>query len=360
MKKLMVVLFFMLLLIPNMAGHIWGGEDVNLENRDLASFPRITKENWQEVPKFAEDYINDHAPFRYELLNGYAWFNWNVFQTVDNRNVMRGEDGWLFYKGDGSINDMIGVNIFPEELMEIILQDLLKIRESYTEDPGQFVLFIAPNKELVYRDKLSWAYVPVSDTATVDALVSYIRRHSDLKVVYPLEELEAARRNVQVYYETDTHWNRLGGFVGTQALIEHLGGMKAGLEEVQVVWDTKTYRGDLANQAHIPDKYVKDHEADIQGYLEGAQPKTEEGTFVLKSHRADAPDKRKLVMVRDSFGENMVPWLSKYFQDTTVVHYSYVPEMAHEDMEGDIFVYEIVERYLGRLPGQLEELKGIR
>lgn len=357
MKKFITILFFMLILIPNIAGHMAAGEEVNLENRDLAELPDVTKENWKEIPKLTEAYINDRAPFRAQLLNGYAVFNWNVFKTADNRNVVLGKDGWLFYKGDGSLNDAIGVNIFPEELMAVLLEEFLEIREQYVEDPGQFVLFIAPNKELVYGDLLPAAFRPVADTPTVKTFITYIREHSDLKVVYPLEELKEAAGQTPVYYSTDTHWNEAGGFVGTQMLIESLGGVSTELDKVDIQWDREICRGDLANQIHIPDRFVRDREGHIQGYLDGDEPETEEGTYVFKSHREDAPDGRSVVMVRDSFGENMMPWLAQYFKDTKVVHYSYVGEMEKSDMEGDVFVYEVVERYLGRLPGQLGDLR---
>ena len=47
-KKSMVILFFILLLIPNLLGKFLSKETINLENRTLAQFPKISKDNWEE------------------------------------------------------------------------------------------------------------------------------------------------------------------------------------------------------------------------------------------------------------------------------------------------------------------------
>lgn len=355
-SQFMAALFFILLLAPNLAGRFASEETINLENRTLAGIPEVSKDNWKEFPGLIENYINDHAPFRYEILNAYAEFNWKVFGAVDNRDVIKGKDGWLFYRGNGSLTDVLGLNIFSEEGMQMLLDKLLKLREISVEDPEQFVLFIAPNKEKVYRQYLPDCYSPVSDYSTAEAFAGYIRSHSDIKVVYPLEDLKEASRQEQIYYKTDTHWNRPGGFVGVQSLIEVLGGKKTELKSVKTVWGTEIYRGDQANQIHIPDTYVDDYYGDIENYVEGPKPESEESEFVFKSFRKSAPDRRRIVMVRDSFGENMVPWLARYFQNTSVIHYSQIPQTDKNSLKGDVFVYEIVERYLGALSGRLDEV----
>ena len=358
-KKSMVILFFILLLIPNLLGKFLSKETINLENRTLAQFPKISKDNWEEFPGQVEDYINDHAPFRYEILDAYAEFNWNVFGAVDNRDVIKGKEGWLFYRGNGSMTDVLGLNIFSEEGMQMLLDKLLRLREVSVENPEQFVFFIAPNKERVYHQYMPDYYKPISDNATASVFVDYIRSHSDIKVVYPLEELKRISREEQIYYKTDTHWNRPGGFVGVQSLIEALEGESTAFMSVNTVWETGIYRGDQANQIHIPDAYVEDHYGDIKNYLDGPEPKIEQSESIFKSCRESAFDERRMVMVRDSFGENMLPWLSKYFQETEIVHYSYIPQMDKDSLDGDVFVYEIVERYLGALSGRLDEVLSI-
>ena len=47
------------------------------------------------------------------------------------------------------------------------------------------------------------------------------------------------------------------------------------------------------------------------------------------------------------------------FQETEIVHYSYIPQMDKDSLDGDVFVYEIVERYLGALSGRLNEVLSI-
>ena len=400
-EHLLVISFFLLLLLPNLAGLLYGGDTVNLEKRELAPWPDITPENYEEAPATIESYIDDHAPFRYETLNLYAKANWKLFHSVDHEDVIAGKDGWLFYAGEDSVRDVLGLPVFTEDEKEEILRRLLEARSQFVSDPENFVLFIAPNKEQVYREYLPDAYAPATGTCAAEELVQYIRAHSDLKVVYPLEELNREKEVSQLYYRMDTHWNRAGGLVGTQALLGELETGRRGsdstlsgesetggeastgeaetggeaspgepearlargaemkplsLADMELVWETGVWRGDLADMAHLPDSEVKDRWLSVNGYLDDiACEETADGLLNYGS-APGAPDGRTLLMVRDSFGENMMPWLLKYFRKSTFVHCNYLLDKTLDGLSGDVFVYEVVERDLSELKWRLDRL----
>ncbi len=356
-EHLLVICFFLLLLLPNLAGLLPGGETVNLEKRELASWPDITPENYEEAPAAIENYINDHAPFRNEMLDLYAEANWKLFHSVDHADVIPGKDGWLFYAGGDSVKDTLGLPVFAEETMEEILGKLLEARSRFVSDPAAFVLFIAPNKEQVYREYLPDAYASVTGTCAAEELVRYIRAHSDLKVVYPLEELKSGKEISRLYYKTDTHWNRAGGFLGTQALLGELEPeMKAvSLAEMELE-QGDIWRGDLADMAHLPDSEAEDRWLSVNGYLDDVECEETPEPLLYYGSAPGAPDGRTLLMVRDSFGENMMPWLLRYFRKSTFVHCNYLLDETPDGLNGDVFVYEIVERNLSGLNEYLNRL----
>ena len=360
-KKIMIACFFAILLLPNLLGVVCGyqAEAENTENRELASKPVLSVENLNHYPSQVEAYINDHAPFRSLFIDAYASFNMELFHSIDNKEVIVGKDKWLFYTGNESMIDTLGVCPFTEDQHQMILDRLLAVREKYVENKDDFVFFIAPNKEIVYRRYVPDYYAPLSDTSKAKELVIYIREHSDIKVVYPLEELEEAGRENPVFYKTDTHWNNLGGFIGVQELLEDLGGVKTDYRSISAQF-TPGSRGDLGDLGHTPMRYLEETEVSLSGYHDEADIRFLEnddgGSGVIKAVNEGAPDERSITMVRDSFAIAMAPVIMRYFGETTLVNWQKLSGVDMKEHRSDLFVYEIVERNLGRMSMDLDAL----
>ncbi len=360
-KQCMIACFFAILLAPNLLGAVLGGHgsSANTEKRELAGLPALTLDNLTNIPGQTESWINDHAPFRNSLIDAYAAFNMELFHSIDNSEVIVGKDRWLFYAGNESMIDTLGIRPFTPDQLEMILNRLLAVREKYVTDPDNFIFFIAPNKELVYRRYMPDYYAPVTDTSKAKELADYIRANSDIKVVYPLEELAAAGQNNLLYYKTDTHWNNLGGFIGVQKLIEALGGETTDFHSLDIVF-SQGGRGDLGDLGHTPMGYLEEYEVEINGYLDEVTvnllENNENGSGVIRASAKGAPDSRKLLMVRDSFAMAMAPVIMQYFGDTMFTEWQKLPDTDLGQDTYDVFVYEIVERNLGRMSMDLDAL----
>ena len=351
---LLPVLFFGILLVTGAIAMVFhaGREEENLENRTLAEF--------SGEPAQFEEWLNDHAPFRSQWLNAYAIFNYRVFGSVDNEQVIVGKEGWFFYTGGGTVDEMLGVHVFTEAEMEEILRNLLAVRERYADRPEDFAVFVAPDKEKIYSQYLPEVYENKTNTSRAAELVRYIREHSDIRVVYPVEELKReAEGSVPLYYKTDTHWNRLGAFVGVQALIDCLGGRSCSLSEL-IVSREEDRAGDLALLAHLPEQYYEDQDPFFTGYYDEANVSVLvedlSGRGIRKAANEKPADERKLVMVRDSFGDAMNTSLCRYFKEVTSINWEKVSQVPEEEFSGDLFVYEIVERRLLQMPDHLKRL----
>lgn len=361
-KKLISICFVALLLLPNLIGLAAGPKAWNQsgENRVLAQPPELTRANLKNIPSQTEDYIGDHAPFRSLWLNAYAAVNLYLFDSVDNTGVITGgEDGWLFYTGENTVNEMLGLDPFPPEKMEEILQKLLAVRERYTEDHRNFVLFVAPDKEKIYQEYLPDAYHNKTGTSKATELVRYIRENSDIKVVYPVEELRTAAKAFPMYYKTDTHWNRIGAYVGSQPLIAALGGQTQPWEQLNLDVQERG-PGDLALMGHILHFLENEPEPYYTGYYDEAEIELLEedlsGSGLRRTETRQAPDSRSLTIVRDSFGDAMNLVLCRYFPEVTCINWEKIRQVDMEAHQSDIFVYEIVERWLDRMPTDLDHL----
>lgn len=360
-KNWMIICFFAILLLPNLLGLAFGyqAESENTEKRELAGMPVFSWETMSEFPGQVEDYINDHAPFRSHFIDAYASFNMEAFHSIDNKEVIVGKDKWLFYTGNESMIDTLGVCPFTEDQHKMILDRLLAVRDKYVENKDDFIFYIAPNKEIVYRQFVPEYYDPLSDTSKAKELVKYIRENSDIKVVYPLEELTEASKDQLTYYKTDTHWNNLGGFIGVQELIGEAGGEPVDYRDMTIRYE-EGKRGDLGDLGHTPMRYLEETEVTLEGYHEDVKidmlENNEDGSGVIKAKTDGAPDGRSLTMVRDSFAIAMAPVLMRYFSETTFVEWQKLPEVDMSQERSDLFVYEIVERNLGRMSMDLDAL----
>lgn len=278
--------------------------------------------------------------------------------------VIQGKEDWFFYAGEDSIIDSLGVEPFTEEQHANILEKLIKVRNKFTKENRNFVLFIPPNKERVYSEYLPDQYKNITGTSRVEELVKYIRKNSDINVVYPRKELMDTKPICDVYYKSDTHWNMVGGYVGAQALIGALMGSLEPLTFQKIEGKPFVVGGDLQQMARIPDGWINDMYYNIIGltdvpvdatYVVNDEEKNGLGLIIAN---ANVPrDNRKIVMIRDSYVMNMIPEILSYFQQSTLIHWQKVKSTEKEHFENsDIFVIEYVERYLRDLEALLDNI----
>lgn len=361
-KKFITICFLALLMLPNLLGAAAGPSAWNQsgENRMLAAPPTISRANLKNIPSQTEAYIGDHAPFRSLWLDAYAAVNLRLFDSIDNTGVIPGErDGWLFYTGENTVNEMLGIELFTQEELEQILQKLLAVRERYVEDRDNFVLFIAPDKEKIYKNYLPRCYANQTGTSKAGELVRYIREHSDIKVVYPVEELETAAETFPMYFKTDTHWNRIGAYAASQPLIAALGGETQPWQELNIEVQERT-PGDLALMGHAFRLFENDMDPFYTGYHDEAEIDLLEedlaGSGLRRTRTDHAPDSRSLTIVRDSFGDAMNLVLCRYFSEVTCINWEKLHQVDAMSYRSDIFVYEVVERWSGRISADLDAL----
>lgn len=361
MRKWMITSFWAILLVPNL---LWPAlssrltaEGENVEKRELAPFPRLDRENLQGYPAAVEAYINDHAAFRDQLLSLNAGINLTLFQSVDNPEVIIGEEGWYFYNGGASVADYRGQNLYQEEELALIAAKLEAVRQYHENRGTLFIVLLAPNKESIYGDYMPKWYTKLSDTTRYDQVEQVLRERTNIPVVSPkayfLEE-----RDLEWYFKTDTHWNEAGAFVAGQMLIDAAGGQAVTVEDVIIPFEQRD-RGDLAMLFHMPESFLDDRFCVVHGYyddvaVQSSDPKGDGS--VLKSQAPDAPDPRRLAFYGDSFVPVMLSKISRYFRNVDFYHWQSF-DLAFLDQDPpDILVYEVVERELGRILEDADKL----
>lgn len=338
------------LLWPLLRKHL---DNQNYENRVPAERPQFSFAAIEDFPSSYEAYYNDHLPFRNQLIRLGGAIEYYAFHNSSNQNVVRGKDGWLFYNSfqdDNPIESYKGMNLFTQEELAQIADNLTGVKNTLEAQGAEFVLFIAPDKERIYAEKMPDYYGTPAEEYRTKQLIDYLREKTDIRIVYPYEELMEAKQNnpQQLYYRLDTHWNYIGAYVGCMALAEELGVNMPRLDELDIAETEPTLCG-LADMIGLRSSMNTDPDYELSGYdTHRLVMDRYELTGVTAYHCTDA-DPRKLFMVRDSFADAMGAFLASQFDESVMIHYSsYTHEQAISE-QPDIYVYETVERRIGEL-----------
>lgn len=353
---LMFVLFF---IAPQVVyGIRYQGEDVNTENRVLAEMPELNLSTIEMFPSAFETYYNDTLPFRSRIISANSYMNYLVFKESAVPKVVVGENNWLFYNPNGIdgdvIGDLKGETVLSDQELDAMVQNLMQVKQTIEAQGKEFVVCIVPNKESLYGNTyLPTFYRSDAEQTTADKVVEYLQQNSDLRVVYPKDELLAAMDEFPEYefcYNTDTHWNYLGSYVGAKRLMQELGYDMPALSEENIKYEGKySYGLDLANMMSMS-SYIHEENAYYVDYVPKAQILTSAKDFSTEFRfTTDLEDGKKIFIVRDSFCTAMAEYIASNFTESVMIHESYYNPAMIEIENPDIVVFQCCERYIPRL-----------
>ena len=214
MKKLQVLYitaFFAACLVPSL-GMAVTKQEASSENRRLAEFPELKKENeintrW--LPE-AGEYFQEHFAFRNELVTANALLNGKIFGVSTADGVIQGTDNWLYYKD--SLEDYLGEELLSERSLFNIAHTLAMMQETLNEKGVQFLFTVAPNKNSLYGENMPYYdSLKVSSDKNLVNLQKYLRQeqvsYGDLyEMLYPL----AMTPEEEVYYDRQTTFAYVG------------------------------------------------------------------------------------------------------------------------------------------------------
>jgi len=331
------------------------------EKRVLASAPAISLA-WHSPSHFVPElrsYLVDHFGFRTTLVRWNARINAKALSVSVSPSVLLGRDGWLYYADGHIIDDYRCLQPFTEtELRQ--WADLLERRQRWLRQRGSRYLFVvAPNEHTIYPEFLPAAITRVRDTSRLDQLLAYLKAHSDVAAVDLRPALLAAKARERVYQKTDTHWNERGAFVAYDQMLRPVSAWFPGLRAVprERFADTAAIGpgGDLASMMGTPDLYREEllglRPIDARRARMTTWPEARMKVFrdrpVLVEESEAGTGLPRLVLLHDSFGEALKPFLGEHFSRALYVSSAMgFDEAVLEQEHPDLVIQEITERYL--------------
>ena len=349
--SMILILFLCFLIMPNIIYKIFYErfDHINYENRTLASKPILVSTNINEYPKSYEEYFNDYLPFKTELVKLKNLSDIFVFKNIISDSVLLGKNDWLFLKWHPLIPDYIGNYEFSNEELEIAKNNLIYFRNELKKKNIDFILMIAPNKNIIYPENMPSFISRKNENNSTDYFIRYMEDNTDIKIVYPKNELLKYKKKYQLYYKYDTHWNYLGAYVGYSELMKKMNIEVANLDIMNIELSNKNRSGDLASMISLKKKITNDNEYIIKNY--------DKKSFHITAHSNDIQmyaetmatntNDYKLFIIRDSFTTAMFNYIASSFNNVTFAHYSGYFKIDYIiDKSPNILVIEVVERGL--------------
>lgn len=339
------------------------------ENRTLAAYPEL--KNLRDLERFPagfEAWLNDHMPAKTALVESQSALELGLFGEMAQDKVVFGTSRpWLFNRSeDGQpLETYKRTNLFSEEELDRISQNLSEMQQDFSDAGIRMVLMISPDKEQIYGDDYMPSSVAVleNEGRTEQLIGALGKMCPSLPVVYPAELLRKGREKEEVYYASDTHWNRIGACIACGALVDTLaedtGSTWPGAEAFRERYhfsEKEKKAGDLQKLVRLGEEF------DSTEY-EAQEARTAEVSDVSEDVRGEVIRERStnpeglplhVYLSGDSFRWNLTGFLQDSVSKSTITSRYYLDLEDVVSQEPDVFVYMIAERYLhelDRIPG---------
>ncbi|MBO5373096.1 MAG: hypothetical protein J6A75_10340 [Lachnospiraceae bacterium] len=362
--KIIFYQFFCMLILPVLTFPFAKNfiDTKNHENRQFAEKPQLSIQTLTSFPEQFENYFNDYLPYKNQLvmLNTMKEDALGVGSTVLEYRTMspviRGKEDWLFYNAfseeEHSFDDYMCNNLYEEAELEKIADGYVKLQKELEKNGTELVVLYVTNKEQIYPEYMPSDIVPESSYSRNEQLIDYMREKTDIPLLYTKDALLEQKDKHRLFYKYDTHWNALGGFVGTQVLNKYLQEECVSLDNVTYSAADKAKVKDLAEMLAMGNVYTDDVEWQIEDYKKDVTveivehiPEIEKFKFV-----SSAKDDRSVLVMMDSFGRYMMDYMIRdYKQVTCLINVNEQKVLSefkkcYESEYPDIVVLEILER----------------
>lgn len=333
-------IFFIFLFIP--VTNISDAQKSEKENRMLAPKASLFQKDGRIDNNFGKKFdawFSDHFYGRDFLSDLHQAIEYKIAKSAGNKNVLVGKDGWLFYRGNNSVQNYANAPQLTENHLKKTLNYLTDIHNWTKKEGKDFYFFVAPDKNRIYGEHYpSYVKKIRSDEHSIGhQLVKYISENSNINVVYPHKDLIENKDKGFLYYKQDTHWTPLGAYIGYQKLME-----KMQLKANSFDFSENTYDGDL----------WKMFTSEVKDETKYPLPKNLISNCVEKAndfiHCKNQRGNKKAFILRDSFTQNLQPFLNSNFEE--IYLYSR-RNITKEDLDLirqkniDFIILEVVERF---------------
>lgn len=331
--KFYVTCLCVVLLIPSV-GMMWWPTNESTENTPMVNTPDLFQNGELNIDILSDwgAWFNNHFAFRQYLITANSWLYTNFFRTSPVEKVILGQDDWLFY--NETLADFTGEDLLTDREVYNIVHNLKLMQWSVQTQGASFMVTICPDKNSIYPEKMDKKYLQgekknleLFAEAMAENNIPYADISSELQL----------KKGKMIYYQRDSHWNQTGALYGYNQLMTSLG-----LEPKSYSPSGMSkHKGDL-DEMLLPKAWHEEKEDD---YSDNFQYSSNTDDYMKNFiHTVNEQGQGTLLMFRDSFGTNIIPYLADtwgqaYF--SRLVPYNFV---QLQELKPDTVIIERVER----------------
>lgn len=300
------------------------------ENRVLSAAPTVTVEGLKtaEFMKELESYLTDQFPLR---------DNWISMKSYSERIIGKTENNGAFFCKDDTL---IGKFNKPDASLIDANVDAINAFVDSTDVPVYFSLI--PGAVSVWEEKLPANAQNYDQKKFIEEIYSKI----DCDTVDNYTVLDEHDEEY-IYYRTDHHWTSLGAYYGYTAVADALGFEPKDISGYEKKTVSKEFFGTIYSSSgvrwvepDVMDIYVSDENKKVENYVgknatEGIFYNYDKleikdkytfffgGNAPLVKVTSDCDNGKKLLVIRDSYSDCEVPFLSEHYSEIYMMDLRY-------------------------------------
>ena len=344
------MMFFLGMMVPDR-------EFSEMENRNLQPFPKFSVEKFESgrYMKELENYISDHMIFRDQWVCLKASFE-VLTGKKENNEVYFGKDGTLLQK----------VEVKEEEKL---LEKTTYINTLAKNVDVPVCFGLIPTASEIWKEKLPAGASTLEQTQWIEILYKTV----DVDTVDFYEGLEKHQEEM-IFYKTDHHWTSLGAYYGANIILEELQLDELELSSYESIVVSEEFYGTVYSKSGAwwskPDE-IRTYEPNYgKTVISNFSGKEEMGklydyeklngknkyAFFLGGNQplcivsSEIENNQKLLLIRDSYSDTLVPFLSERFGEVHLFDLRYnrlsIKDYVKEKGIDQILVLYSFENYI--------------
>lgn len=327
------------------------------ENRMLATKPKASVETVMSG-KFMSQYEKYKSD---QFLGRDFWVSLKTKADLllgkkDSNGVFKGADGYLLEE----------ISVLDEASYKENMDAVTAFAARYPD--LKMHMLIAPNAANILKEKLP-AFAATEDQN------AQLKRTEEIVSAAGIQWIDAAKtlnqhKNEEIYYRTDHHWTTKGAYYAFQEAAGDLGILQEEMTAFVPHTVTEEFNGTLSatsgyersrrenidiylpkkNDTEVVVNYVEEKEKSASMYSsEKLEEKDKYGMFLNGNHalvdiKTTSGKNRRLLILKDSYANCFVPFLTPYYREIVLVdpryYYGDLDDLIEEDRITDVlFLY---------------------
>lgn len=168
------------------------------------------------------EFINNHFGFRNVLVRLYNQIQYSLFNEVNARKTILGENGMLYETE--YVRAGLGLDFMGETNLKINVKKLGAVRDTLERLGKEFIFVLAPGKGTYYPEYYPEKYNDSIQSQTNYELFSLLLKKNDFNVLDLNEWFRNAKDTtiVPLFSKTGIHWTKYGEYLVMDSLLQYI------------------------------------------------------------------------------------------------------------------------------------------